>query len=76
MHASDFTASGSSGAGEVRGVLKKDYAPSFDSAIGGSAGDEVVVLAQNDAEWWTCRLVKDSSQGFMPAAFIEVVEAQ
>lgn len=67
-----LAASGTAGPSEVRGVLKKDYAPSFDSAIGGSAGDEVIVLTQADAEWWSCRLVKDASEGYMPANFIEL----
>ena len=60
------------GPGEVRGVLKKDYAPSFATAIGGTAGDEVIVVNQDSAEWWTCRLLKNGNQGFMPASFIHL----
>ena len=58
------------GAQEVRGILQRDYEPSFASAIAGAAGEEVLVLKQNDGDWWTVRRVDSGEEGFMPASMI------
>ena len=58
---------------EQRGVLVRDYEPTFDSAIGGVVGDEVVVLTKLNVEWWKCRRVKDGTEGCMPASFVKLL---
>ena len=58
------------GAQEVRGILQRDYEPSFASAIAGAAGEEVLVLKQNDGDWWTVRRLDSGEEGFMPASMI------
>jgi hypothetical protein len=56
-------------------VVREDYSPSYESAIGGSAGDRLIVLdGDPDAEWWQVKIVKTGKVGFMPKSFVDPVD--
>ena len=45
-------------------VVREDYTPSYESAIGGSTGDRLIVLdGDMDAEWWQVKVVKTGEVG-------------
>jgi hypothetical protein len=65
---------------ELRGILTAAYEPSdlesrfhLEKLTGASAGDEVVVLCQNSAEWWSCMRL-NGDRGMIPARFIQLDE--
>ena len=62
------------GGAEVQfAVVREDYTPSYESAIGGRAGERLMVLdGDADAEWWQVKVVKTGKVGFMPKSFIDL----
>ena len=61
------------GAEQQFAVVREDYTPSYESAIGGRVGDRLMVLdGDADAEWWQVKVVKTGKVGFMPKSFIDL----
>ena len=54
------------------GTLRLNYEPSYHSAIGGSAGDALVIINPADANWWRVQNVRTQEEGFVPASFVDV----
>ena len=57
----------------VHGTVQADYSPSYEAAVGASAGDRVHILKRpEDSDWWTVKVLKTQKLGFMPRSFIVV----
>jgi hypothetical protein len=57
------------------GTLRIDYEPSYDSAIGGKAGDVLLLVNPEGTEWWSARNVRTEEEGYIPASFVDISDA-
>ncbi len=57
------------------GTLRIDYEPSYDAAIGGKAGDILLLVNTEGNEWWSARNVRTEEEGYVPASFVDISDA-